>query len=171
MSDLEEQKPGVSRRTVAKAMAWSVPAVALAVPAPAYAASPSCLDSGLCFGCATVYKCCSGGPQALYWACVTFTNNGPTDVTVSFAFEVNTSANGVVPLSGGGTVPAGQTVSFKPETARIYGNCSTGSYDTFQVFFEDQLGNEGSATVPGGNLDGGGNTCPGNTTCPSCSVN
>ncbi|MCD2441020.1 hypothetical protein LQ757_01905 [Agromyces sp. SYSU K20354] len=40
MSDLEEQKPGVSRRTVAKAMAWSVPAVALAVPAPAYAASP-----------------------------------------------------------------------------------------------------------------------------------
>lgn len=40
MSDLEEQKPGVSRRTVAKAMAWSVPAVALAVPAPAFAASP-----------------------------------------------------------------------------------------------------------------------------------
>ncbi|GAA2032850.1 hypothetical protein GCM10009819_16130 [Agromyces tropicus] len=39
MSDLEEPKPGVSRRTVAKAMAWSVPAVALAVPAPAYAAS------------------------------------------------------------------------------------------------------------------------------------
>ncbi len=44
MSDLEEEqaakRPGVSRRTVAKAMAWSVPAVALAVPAPAYAASP-----------------------------------------------------------------------------------------------------------------------------------
>ena len=40
MSDLEEKKSGVSRRTVAKAMAWSVPAVALAVPAPAYAASP-----------------------------------------------------------------------------------------------------------------------------------
>ena len=40
MSDLEEPKPGVSRRTVAKAMAWSVPAIALAVPTPAYAASP-----------------------------------------------------------------------------------------------------------------------------------
>lgn len=40
MSDLEEQKGGISRRTVAKAMAWSVPAIALAVPAPAYAASP-----------------------------------------------------------------------------------------------------------------------------------
>lgn len=44
MSDLEEQKPGVSRRTVAKAMAWSVPAVALAVPAPAYAASPGVIE-------------------------------------------------------------------------------------------------------------------------------
>jgi len=43
MSDLEEPKPGVSRRTVAKAMAWSVPAIALAVPTPAYAASPGFL--------------------------------------------------------------------------------------------------------------------------------
>ena len=44
MSDLEEvtseKKSGISRRTVAKGMAWSVPAVALAVAAPAYAASP-----------------------------------------------------------------------------------------------------------------------------------
>ena len=40
MSDLEEPKPGVSRRTVAKAAAWSVPAIALAVSTPAYAASP-----------------------------------------------------------------------------------------------------------------------------------
>jgi len=167
MSDLEEQKPGVSRRTVAKAMAWSVPAVALAVPAPAYAASPSCLDSGLCFGCASVHKCCSGGPEAKYWACVTFTNNGPTDVTVTFSFIVNTSANGNVPISGGGTVPAGQTVSFKPETPRTYGNCSTGTYAAFQINFSDGV-NNGSATVPGGSLDGGGNTCPNNTDCADC---
>ena len=40
MSDLEEPKPGISRRTVAKAAAWSVPAIALAVSTPAYAASP-----------------------------------------------------------------------------------------------------------------------------------
>jgi hypothetical protein len=41
MSDLEEPKPGISRRTVAKGLAWSVPAIALAVPTPAYAvASP-----------------------------------------------------------------------------------------------------------------------------------
>lgn len=50
MSDLEQPKPsGISRRTVAKAMAWSVPAVALAVPAPAYAASgqPPVITPGL----------------------------------------------------------------------------------------------------------------------------
>jgi len=40
MSDLEEQRSGISRRTVAKAAAWSVPAIALAVSTPAYAASP-----------------------------------------------------------------------------------------------------------------------------------
>lgn len=51
MTDLEEQKPGVSRRTVAKAMAWSVPAVALAVPAPAYAASPRCVPTISFEGC------------------------------------------------------------------------------------------------------------------------
>lgn len=40
MSDLEDQRSGISRRTVAKAAAWSVPAIALAVSTPAYAASP-----------------------------------------------------------------------------------------------------------------------------------
>jgi hypothetical protein len=40
MSDLEGQQPsGISRRTVAKAAAWSVPAIALAVSTPAYASS------------------------------------------------------------------------------------------------------------------------------------
>ena len=86
------------------------------------------------------------------------------DVTVSFNFTVNTSANGLVSFTGGGNVPAGETVTFKPETPRIYGNCSTGTYDAFAINFSDASGN-GSAPVPGGSLDGGGNTCPGNTTC------
>ena len=38
MSEVEQSK-GVSRRTVTKAMAWAVPAVALAAPIPAYAVS------------------------------------------------------------------------------------------------------------------------------------
>lgn len=42
MSDLETDQPeptGVSRRTVAKAMAWAVPVIAIASPAPAFAVS------------------------------------------------------------------------------------------------------------------------------------
>ncbi len=41
MSDLEQQpeKKAISRRTVTKAMAWSVPAIAIAAPVPAMAAS------------------------------------------------------------------------------------------------------------------------------------
>ncbi len=36
----EETKGGISRRTLAKGMAWSIPAVAVASTVPAYAASP-----------------------------------------------------------------------------------------------------------------------------------
>lgn len=40
MAEFEEPtKSGISRRTVAKAMAWSVPAIAIAAPAPAFASS------------------------------------------------------------------------------------------------------------------------------------
>lgn len=148
----------------AKALPLAFPCAAT----PAVAASPNPCVGDLCFGCASVHKCCSGGPQAFYWACVTFVNNGDTDVQVAFSFTVNTSANGPVPISGGGTVGAGETVSFKPQTPRQYGNCSTGSYDPFTITFTDGLGNEGSAVVPGGALDGGGNTCPDNTTCGPC---
>ena len=67
MSDLEEPKSGVSRRTVTKAMAWSVPAIALAVPAPAYAASPPCVPI-ITFG-PTSCKCpgqSTGDPWTYY---------------------------------------------------------------------------------------------------------
>ena len=37
-ADFESEKPGgVSRRTVTKAMAWAVPAIAIAAPVPAFA--------------------------------------------------------------------------------------------------------------------------------------
>ncbi|WP_141818085.1 hypothetical protein [Ornithinimicrobium humiphilum] len=153
-----------TRRTLVKGAAWSVPVVAMAQTAHAVGASQSCLESGLCFGCATVHKCCSGGPQAMYWACITFTNEGVEDVMVSFNFTVNTSANGLVEISGGGAVPAGQTVRFKPETPRQYGNCSTGTYDAFVLHFTDGT-NHGTVNIPGGSIDGGGNTCPQNTDC------
>ena len=39
MDEVEPQKSGISRRTVTKAMAWAVPAIAIAAPAPAFAIS------------------------------------------------------------------------------------------------------------------------------------
>ncbi len=42
----ESQPKGVSRRTVAKGVAWAIPAIPLVVNAPAYAASPGCVTLG-----------------------------------------------------------------------------------------------------------------------------
>ena len=45
MSELDQQPAGgVSRRTVTKAMAWAVPAIAIAAPAPAFAVSGGVLQ-------------------------------------------------------------------------------------------------------------------------------
>ncbi len=47
MSELEQQPTGgISRRTVTKAMAWSIPAIAIAAPAPAFAASGGVFSLG-----------------------------------------------------------------------------------------------------------------------------
>jgi hypothetical protein len=82
MSDLEEQKPGVSRRTVAKAMAWSVPAVALAVPAPAYAASPGTISlTGT--GCKLPGNSNETYKGYAFRAVLSNTTNAPVTVTIT----------------------------------------------------------------------------------------
>jgi hypothetical protein len=120
--DLEEKKPGVSRRTVAKAMAWSVPAVALAVPAPAYAASPctpvpsfggqSCKcpggSTGVKFGyilqiCVTVGNQCALPPGGLVATITGIVNNSNKPLTpltpgVSYPFNIPVT---VAPNCGG----------------------------------------------------------------------
>ena len=80
MSDLEEPKTGVSRRTVAKAMAWSVPAIALAVPAPAYAASggPPTITVG--DACKLPGNSCGNVFVKGYVFDVTITNNTGKDI-------------------------------------------------------------------------------------------
>ncbi|MEX5275292.1 hypothetical protein RF638_15300 [Kocuria sp. CPCC 205235] len=45
--NVERQERGLSRRTLAKGAAWSVPVIAAAASAPAYAVSPTC--KGLCY--------------------------------------------------------------------------------------------------------------------------
>jgi hypothetical protein len=82
MSDLEEQKPGVSRRTVAKAMAWSVPVVALAVPTPAYAASPGVITlSGL--GCKLPGNSAPQFKGYAFRASISNTTNAAVTVTIT----------------------------------------------------------------------------------------
>lgn len=119
MSDLEEKKSGVSRRTVAKAMAWSVPAVALAVPAPAYAASP-CTPI-ITFG-PTSCKCpgqSTGDPWGFYLT-ICATDAAGCDLPPGTTITIT----GVWSITAGGTelTPGpGNVVPFELEV----GQCST----------------------------------------------
>lgn len=89
MSDLETPQPsGVSRRTVTKAMAWAVPAVAVATAVPAYAGASrdfveftgrACKDPG-------------GGTNKFYYFEVVITNSSGGTLDVDFTGVV---VNGV----------------------------------------------------------------------------
>lgn len=81
MSDLEEQRPGISRRTVAKAAAWSVPAIALAVSTPAYAASPGIITvSGA--GCKLPGASQDVFKGYAFRATISNTTNAPITITI-----------------------------------------------------------------------------------------
>lgn len=153
MSDFEPRQSGISRRTVTKAMAWAVPAVAVAAAVPVVAASPTCLDSGLCFSSVRIEKYCAGSiPTGReYWACITFINTSNSAVDASFSFTLVTSANGNLVFAGGGPVAANSTAKFLVEVQPSEGsdNCSHGTYAAFNVDFTDGT-NTGSAPVPAG---------------------
>lgn len=159
MSEIEETAPraGVSRRTVTKAMAWSVPVIAVAATVPMAAASATCLDSGVCFGGIRIEKYCAGSiPTGReYWACVTFTNSSQVQVAVNFNFVLVTSANGSLVFQGGGNVGAGDTACFLVEVQPTSGsdNCSQGTYAAFDLNFSDGV-NSGVQTIPGGATQG-----------------
>lgn len=145
-----------ARRTIVKGAAWAVPAVAVASAAPAYAASPGCTETGLCFSSAGIHKCCDAGDK-YYWADITFTNTSNVNTTVNFTFDLVTSANGTLNFSGGGPVAANSSATFRV-TSDLAGNCSQGTYAAFTISFMDPDGNTGEAVVPGGST--GGSECP-----------
>jgi hypothetical protein len=79
MDEVEPQKSGISRRTVTKAMAWAVPAIAIAAPAPAFALSgepPTVVIGQACKlpgnsnaqNCGPVYANCPGLDTAKAYA-------------------------------------------------------------------------------------------------------
>lgn len=121
MSDLEETTtPGVSRRTVTKAMAWSVPAVALAVSAPAMAASP-CIPV-ITFGAQSCK--CPGNSDDYKFGYVlqlcALVSNGcdiPEGSSVTITAIKNNSNKPLTPVNGAGypiTVPVSTTCSTTP---------------------------------------------------------
>lgn len=91
MSDFDEQPDtGISRRTVTKAMAWAVPAIAIAAPVPAFAGASqdfvtftgrACKDPG-------------GGQNKFYYFQVKITNSSQNALTVDFTGVVVNGVNG-----------------------------------------------------------------------------
>lgn len=109
MSDLDDQQNGgISRRTVTKAMAWAVPAIAIAAPVPAFAGASqdfvtftgkACKDPG-------------GGTQKYYYFQVKITNSSQNALTVSFTGVV---VNGVAGNAG--------TITPNPYQVPAYTEC------------------------------------------------
>jgi hypothetical protein len=153
MSDLEEQRPGISRRTVAKAAAWSVPVVALAVSTPAYAASPGIvtLTGG---GCKL-----PGNSQGIYkgyafTASISNTFNVPITITITGAtldgqdlgqvtvVNLDTCAN----LTSTFVVPANSTF---PNVAILTENAPNSSNGALSVSYTITGGPGGSENAVG----------------------
>lgn len=91
MNHIENPKPsGISRRTVAKGIAWSVPAVAVATAVPAYAVSPIPPISFDGTGC----KDPSGGQGARYYFVLSIDNNNiPPGTPIPFEYTFSESEN------------------------------------------------------------------------------
>ncbi|MFB7843206.1 hypothetical protein [Microbacterium sp. NPDC056052] len=80
-----EQPTGVSRRTVTKAMAWAVPAVALAAPVPAFATSgpkPTVTQGDACKAPGGSVTCNGVVFKFGYGVPVYITNNSPLDIWI-----------------------------------------------------------------------------------------
>ncbi|WP_353808044.1 hypothetical protein [Agromyces sp. SYSU T00194] len=87
MSELEPDQPtGITRRTVAKSMAWAVPAVAVATAVPAHAGASTDFVSFTGNAC----KEPGGGTTKFYYFEFKITNNEPTaKVVAALSLEVN----------------------------------------------------------------------------------
>lgn len=105
----EAEPPRVSRRSVVRGAAWSVPVIVVAAAAPALAASPS--DS------VTVSSSVNGctfdtNPAKNRRAVVTFHGNGASAVVITSVTESGTSATSVAPTTFTPT-SAGQNVTVR----------------------------------------------------------
>src|SRR5689334_20899470 len=114
--------PQVSRRSVARGAAWSVPLVAVGVAAPAFAASGSRVDA------TTITVCqCAGGGVKRYQVSVTFTNSSASPVNLT----------GIQILEGGVAVPTQNTTT---------GTVNAGPNPTVLTFYITRQSNGATGT-------------------------
>lgn len=139
MSDLEQAKAGISRRTLTKGAAWAVPAVLVAQATPAFAASPGKLQ-------VTGNACkLPGNSNPTYKGNVfglTATNsfNSPISITITSIVLAgsNLGAVGVlgancVNLGNPFTVPANSSIQIAAVTADA-GNSQNGTIQVSYTF-------------------------------------
>ena len=100
-ADLPRPPSGVSRRSVAKGLAWSVPAVAVASAAPAFAASGSGPVPTFISACKYPGGSCSSRPKGYS---LFFRIDNPTDKTIYIYTVTITSVTGT-PLTFAFSVP------------------------------------------------------------------
>jgi len=120
--------PQVSRRSVARGAAWSVPLVAVGVAAPAFAASGSAVNV------ASLEVCqCVGQGTKKYALTVTFSNSTSTPVTLSNVV-VSEAGNAISNQSP----PASTTVVVAGATTTViyyFNRQSNGATGTFAIAF------------------------------------
>jgi hypothetical protein len=131
MTEIDASKPaGVSRRTVTKAMAWSVPAIAVAATVPTMAASP-CVQFTL-----GPNSCKTAGNPFLYLInlCITSTCiSAETPVTVT-QINTNSNPNGLRTTPGGGTL---LTAEFTANgECQLLEGYSTSSAVSLEIYYE-----------------------------------
>jgi hypothetical protein len=130
--------PGVSRRTVAKAMAWAVPALAVSAAVPAYAASQAILQAT---GAACKLPGNSGSLYKGYAIGFTATNPfaGPLGISIDSVILNDTSLGGTQVVNLIGCIKLGNA-EFSVPASTVYSNL---------VLLTKEAGNsqEGTLTV------------------------
>jgi hypothetical protein len=119
--------PQVSRRTVARGAAWSVPLVAVGVAAPAFAASGSTVN----VTSLTVCQCVGQGTKK-YALTVTFSNSTASSVNLTDVVVTESSNTIMNQNSTVGTVDAGPTTT---ALTFYFNRQSNGANGTFTITY------------------------------------
>lgn len=123
----------VSRRTVAKGLAWSVPAVTLATQLPAFATSPDPIDIPPSIDGNVAHKCPGNSHvigHGVIFGPIQVKSTAQADVAVSFSFESSSIYGAVAYVStdGGKTLQSGSSITVPAgETIEVYVVSTRGS--------------------------------------------